>query len=266
MPASPYLVSTSPLAVPAGCGCACGPVCCLCLVDICLNFTCPDWASWGCTALSPFFPSAGGIEFTLPRTTSGVACDGGSTGYGFQYGIVGGNNSCSGSINCGADGVSATITVEFRVLCFLSPTGSFQVRYTSTFTVGITAGETCARINTTTVSASATLEFGTPPGSLSAASLTVSSDPCGTVLSVAPSPVIAKAVQLPCVYLAHEPLKAQSSAELGLSPIRQWRKCLQGFGVKGSDGNGYICGCAPWPNGGCGGCTSYVPIPDMETN
>lgn len=256
MSVSTFMVSTSPLTPPPGCGCGCDPVCCLCLVDICLNFTCPDWASWGCTSNFPFFPSGSGIEFTLPRVSSGVACEGGSTGYTFQFGTVGGNNSCSGSVACNGDGTSATVTIEFHVLCFLSPTGSFQVKYTSTFTVGITAGTTCARINTTTVSASASLDFGTPPGSLSAASLTVSSDPCGTVLAANPT-AVRSSIPLPCVYLSKEPLMPKEAFELGLSPLRSWRQCSQGFGVKGSDGSGYICGCAPWPNGGCTGCDSY---------
>lgn len=61
-----------------------------------------------------------------------------------------------------------------------------------------------------------------------------------------------------CVYLTEDPLPAGETARLGLSVLRQWRQCSQGYGAKGIDGNGYICGCAPWPDGGCGGCPSYV--------
>lgn len=63
----------------------------------------------------------------------------------------------------------------------------------------------------------------------------------------------------PCVYLADDSLPSGEAARLGLSVIRQWRQCSQGYGVQGTDNNGYICGCAPWPDGGCGGCTSYIP-------
>lgn len=75
--------------------------------------------------------------------------------------------------------------------------------------------------------------------------------------SVAMLPLVAHGSYALCLYLAEEPLLSGRVAELGLSVVRQWRKCSHGFGVKGLDGNGYICGCEPWPNGGCTGCDSY---------
>lgn len=62
----------------------------------------------------------------------------------------------------------------------------------------------------------------------------------------------------PCFHLAEDPITAGETARLGLSTLRTWRLCNAGEGVKASDGHGYICGCAPWPDGGCGGCPSYV--------
>lgn len=61
-----------------------------------------------------------------------------------------------------------------------------------------------------------------------------------------------------CRYLADEPILAGEAARIGLPTLRVWTRCELGHGVKGTDGQGYICGCAPWPDGGCGGCPSYV--------
>lgn len=62
----------------------------------------------------------------------------------------------------------------------------------------------------------------------------------------------------PCKHLSEDPITAGETARIGLPTIRQWKQCGVGHGAKGSDGNGYICGCMPWPKGGCEGCPDYV--------
>lgn len=260
MATSTFMVSIDPIPIPSGCGCACASLCCLCQVPVCLRFTCPDWASWGCTPFGPIMPSGSGIEVTGAAGPGTTACDGGYRSYSFQYGDFPSSNYVLGSVSCNSDEATATVTINARFTCAFSPTGTFQVDYNGSFVVGITAGSTCSNIVTTTGSIPATLVFGSPPGSLSPASVVISSGACGTVAVASPVAAMTKAVALPCVYLSTEPLKPREAFELGLSPLREWRKCWQDYGVGGTDGNGYICGCAPWPDGGCVGCTSYVAV------
>lgn len=255
MAVSTFLVSTVPIPIEPGCGCACPVLCCLCAGAVCLNFTCPDWASWGCSPFGTVIPSGSGVEVTGSLASTGDACGSGSRSYGFQYGDFPSDNYVLGSVSCNVDEETATVSIIARFTCAFSPTGSFQVDYVGNFTATLTPGEGCSTINTTTGTVPASLVFGTPPGSLSPASVTISDGACGVVAAAVPT--ARKAIPLPCMHLPAEPLAPRDAFALGLSPLRNWRECSQGFGVKGSDGRAYICGCAPWPNGGCGGCTSY---------
>lgn len=272
MPASTFMVSTSPLTPPTGCGCGCVPAeCCLCLsANICINVSCPDWPSWLCPKPPPFI-SDSEFQSLVPLQSSLGTCDGGVKHLNYLYdtGFISGSTSTAFNatvqvaIFCNLDGTcSCGVTIASR--CYIGGVSSpdtFTVTYQLVFLVSlvIVDGSTCAVIIPTTTSIpviSTTGAIPVPVGSLSPASITIVNGACPTLAPFTPA-ATKSSISLPCVHLSAEPLVPRAAFSLGLSPLRNWRECSQGFGVKGSDGRAYICGCAPWPNGGCGGCTSY---------
>lgn len=270
MSASPYLVDTSPLAVPPGCGCcsAAEPLCCFCADTLCADFTNPDWASWGCSG--GLFTSPGEIKLSVGLTTNTLPCGtGGSTQAYYQYGTAGAANSFQLFPQCGPFVGYMQMAATLELEC-VSGTGTFRIRYSGVlaFLIADSTGSPCIVIPTTTMSLPATvIVSGTPPvslGSLSPTSLTFSDGPCGMSAMAAPMFAATAEPPPPCVYLSEDPLPAGEVARLGFSVIRQWRECDLGQGLPAPDGNTYVCGCAPWPNGGCAGCPGYQPRPSQS--
>lgn len=56
-------------------------------------------------------------------------------------------------------------------------------------------------------------------------------------------------VALDCVRLG-EPITPQAASDLGLNPVRNWRPCSLGHGIKG-----HVCQCNPGAT--CRGCPDY---------
>lgn len=257
MPASPYLVSTSPVAVPPGCGCCASGCDC-----------CPEGQS---------LPNC--IKVRVTNNTSSTTIDGDPTFYDDRTYIVPADPffSCtwlwqgpdtyftvdvgfgtletvgpyndSVLIACGSGMISITWVRHFQPYTHATP---IERSYSVTF--AMSPDGTCDP-----------LSFSRHFSGVSYAGTTVAFDlellPCSTVTGAANIGAATPAAPEPpppCQYLAEDPLPSGEAARLGLSVIRQWRQCSQGYGVKGTDGNGYICGCASWPNGGCGGCPSYI--------
>lgn len=262
MSASPYLVSTSPLTVPPGCGC-CASGC-------------------GCCPEGQSLPDC--IKVRVTNNTSATTIDGDPTFYDDRTYIVPADSFFSCNWDWRGPDTYFTVDTGFGILGTVGP---FNDNVHITCSGGMISISWIRHFQPYTHAAPIERVYGVsftmaPDGTcdplsfsrhfsgIPYAGTTIAFDlellPCSTLGMV--SPIFSELVkpQPPCIHLVEDLIPAGEVARLGLSVIRQWRQCSQGFGVKGNDGNGYICGCMPWPNGGCGGCTSYVPIHDTETN
>lgn len=256
------------------CGC-CGPAeCCLCLsANICINVTNPDWATWVCPKYSPPFSSDSEFQTSAPFYNSIGTCSGGVNQLEYRYdspippgaGSTVFNTTVSVVFFCDVDG-TCTCGVSLIARCYIggiSSPSTFTVTYQSSFTISLTtpSGETCSVIDTTTASIAAVSSTGPIPvpfGSLSPVSITLTNGAC-PVSAPLPQPQLRMSlINPPCKFLSEDPITAGETARIGLPTIRQWKQCAKGHGAQGTDGNGYICGCMPWPKGGCNGCPDYV--------
>ena len=203
MGASPYLVSTSPLTVPPGCGCCpSGTICCLCIASkLCADFTNPDWPSWGRVPGSLIFTGSDEIKQSVDIFGVGEACDTGVRSATYLWGVIGvGNEYISITMNCNDDG-TARLNINLNVLGTDSG-GNWSVTYSTSVAVSLFSLEgSCSTIVASTFSVPAThINFGTPPlplASLSPCTLAISSGACGSMSAPIPAPMSAMATPAP---------------------------------------------------------------------
>lgn len=235
MAASPYLVSTSPLDVPPGCGC-------------CPDEGCPDICGLGVLCVHPFFEDlpADTTFDTFDVTQDTGTCD---------YSGTGSNTFMVQTVSTTHTTISGVVNYVFNLQLFYPSTFLSCSYHTDPIPV--------SDFECPSFDVSYPL-YGSNPGScfgdytLNGTSINITNGPCIAPMSAMRAASSSAEPPPPCAYLAEDPLPIGETVRLGLSVLRQWRQCSQGYGVKGTDGNGYICGCAPWPDGGCGGCPSYV--------
>ncbi len=90
------------------------------------------------------------------------------------------------------------------------------------------------------------------PASQPDLTVTVTAGPCGSTPQSAPM-AMASNVSVPCRFMG-EAITSSEANRIGLSTVREWKPCAKGHGQKG-----HVCGCQPWPNGGCDYCPDYQP-------
>ena len=257
MPASPYIASTSPVTVPPGCGCCASDCGC-----------CPEGQS---------LPDC--IKVRVTNNTSTTTIDGDPGFYDDRTYLVPADSFFACNWDWDGPDTYFTVDVGFGTLETVGPyndnvhivcsSGRVYISWTRHFQP-YTHAAPISRVYGVdfTMSPDGTcdpLSFSRHFSGVPYAGTTIAFDlellPCSTVTGAAPLFAAASAAPEPpppCQYLSEDPLTMREGLRLELTVTRQWRQCSQGFGVKGADGNGYICGCAPWPNGGCGGCPSYI--------
>lgn len=256
MPASPYLVSTSPLTVPPGCGCCPdtppSPCCNWCnTTKYCVHF---DDATSYMDGLpsGPYTGTNVDLVYTAGATLAPplvVYCEDGTSikqvgGYWWNESTV-----PNLSVDFFTNSTGCYALVELDITDPVSVISRYRLNF-GTITSYITGYTTCQNITFTIPCET----FPSRPPIV----ITLTPGACGAVTLSAPMFAAASTPPPPCVYLAEDPLTMREGLRLELSVVRRWRQCSKGYGVKGTDGNGYICGCAPWPDGGCGGCPSYI--------